>query len=154
MKNLMWKTLLALWISSTAVAIAAEEKFKCGEYEFTGVLRKVEGKNVLKLYENSLSEVTLTLAPDLEDLASIHINNSVKLRGKMYMPIKTYQGHVESLLTPEQIKDLTAPNKPSVARYMRDDIKPRVADPLHPDLDSGMKLIKALPCRKNDKTRR
>lgn len=146
MKNIMWKTLLMMWIAAFSVTSLADEKFKCGEYEFTGVLRKFEGKNVLKLYEGSMSEVILSLSPDLAELAEVNMGNAVTLKGKMYDPIKTYRGSIESMLTEKEIKELTAPDKPYTARFMRDDIKERVPDPLHPDMDSGMKLIKELPC--------
>lgn len=146
MRNLMWKTLLTLWISLFAISSHADEPFKCGEYEFYGTLRKHEGKNVLKLYEGSLSETIMSLSPDLQDLAEVHMDDSVILTGKMFEPVKNYRGKIESMLTAEQVKELTAPGKPYTARFMRDDIKERVADPLHPDMDSGMKLIKELSC--------
>lgn len=146
MKKLLWKTLLMLWITAISMSSLAAEPFKCGEYEFSGVLRKVEGRNILKLYEGSMSEVILSLSPDLAELAEVNLGNAVTLRGRMFEPVKTYRGSIESMLSEKEIKDLTAPDKPYTARFMRDDIKERVPDPLHPDMDSGMKLIKELPC--------
>ncbi|WP_413943744.1 hypothetical protein [Bdellovibrio sp. HCB-162] len=146
MRKMMWKTLLAMWMSLVSINAFAQNDFKCGEYEFMGVIRKVDGKNVLKLYEGSMSEAILTLSPDLEELAEVNLGNSVTLKGKMFAPVKTYRGKIESMLSEKEIQDLTAANKPYTARFMRDDIKERVADPLHPDMDSGMKLIKELPC--------
>ncbi|XGC80942.1 hypothetical protein ACES2L_00395 [Bdellovibrio bacteriovorus] len=145
MKMKMWKTLLAVWIL-LATSQSYAEKFKCGRYELDGVIKKVDGKNVLKLFPGSMSETTLTLAPDLQELAEVFVDNSVTVKGKILSPIKDYQGTVSSLLSEKEIKALTAPDKPSTARFMRDDIKQRVADPLHPDLDSRMKLVKEMPC--------
>lgn len=146
MKIPMWKILLTMWITVGASSVLAEQAFKCGQYELTGVIRKVEGQNVMKLYEGSMSEAILTLAPDLSELAEVYLDRSVTLKGILKAPVKNYRGFIESTLTPAEIKDLMSPNKPYTARFMRDDIKERVPDPLHPDLDSGMKLIKERPC--------
>lgn len=147
MKQQLWKTLLVVCIQFIAVTTFAAEPFACGEYEFKGVLRKVDGKNVLKLYEGSLSETTMSLSADLQELAEVNLGNPVTLKGKMFKPVEAYRGEIESTLTEKQIKELTAPDKPYTARFMRDDIKERVPDPLDPAMDSGMKLIKKLPCR-------
>lgn len=145
MKIVMWKTLLALWII-TITSVSFAENFKCGKYELDGVIKKVDGKNVLKLYEGSMSEVTFSLAPDLAELAEVFVDSTVTVKGKLLAPVKEYRGHVSSLLSEKEIKALTAPDKPSTARFMRDDIKQRVGDPLHPDMDSGMRLVKEMPC--------
>lgn len=146
MRKLMWKTLLVLWIPLLSLPATAQEDFKCGSYEIKGVLRKYEGQNVIKLYEGSLSETILTLAPDLQELASINLDNPVLLKGRMYQPVSKYRGHVESMLSSAEVKALTAAEKPYTERFMRDDIKERVPDPIHPDMDSGIKLIAAGPC--------
>lgn len=146
MRKVMWKILFIMWISSFAVSVNAANEFKCGEYEIAGVIRKVDGQNVLKIYEGSMSEAVLGLAPDLAELAEVYLDSAVTLKGRMQEPVKNYKGKVESLLTAEEIKNLTSPDKPYTARFMREDIKDRVPDPLHPDLDSGLKLIKEGPC--------
>ncbi|WII73886.1 hypothetical protein QJS83_08345 [Bdellovibrio sp. 22V] len=144
--NHMWKSLLTMWICLLPLGVFAQDNFKCGEYEFKGVLRKMDEKVVLKLYEGSMSEAVLTLASDLEELASVYVDNPVTLKGRLYEPVKNYRGHVESLKTAAEIKELTSPDKPYTARFMRDDINRRVPDPLHPDMDSGMKLVKEGSC--------
>lgn len=145
MKNLMWITLLITAVTILSLDVRASE-FKCGEYEFTGVIKKHEGKNALKLYEGTMSEITLTLAPDLEEAVSIYENKSVWLKGHLWAPVKDTRGHVESLLSAEEIHKLTGPDQPYTARFLRADIKERVPDPLHPDLDSGMSLVKETSC--------
>ncbi|KHD88557.1 MAG: hypothetical protein OM95_08615 [Bdellovibrio sp. ArHS] len=146
MKKHLWKTLLMMWILSLPGLVQADEKFKCGEYEFKGVIKEVEGRPVLKLYEGSMSETVLTLPPDLAEIASVYKNTAVTLKGKLFEPVKNYRGQIASLKTAEEIKELTSEDKPYTARFMRDDIKERVPDPLHPDMDSGLKLVKEEAC--------
>ncbi len=135
-----WKVLFMVWISFTLIfPMASAQTVSCGEYEFKGVLRKVEGRNVLKLYESSLKEVTFSLAPDLADLAELNLNRAVILKGKMLAPIEEDRGRIESTLTAKQLKTLSA--------LERTDIQPTTQDPLDPAMDSGMKLIKKLPCK-------
>lgn len=145
MKNLMWITLLITAVTILSLDVRASE-FKCGEYEFTGVIKKFEGKNALKLYDGTMSEITLTLAPDLEEAVSIYENKAVWLKGRLFAPVKDTRGHVESLLSAEEVQKLMGPDQPYTARFLRADIKERVPDPLHPDLDSGMSLVKETPC--------
>lgn len=146
MKMSMWKTLLMMWISFFTLTAFGEEPFRCGDYEISGVIRKVDGQNVLRLYDGSMSETTLSLAPDLAELAEIYLGSAVTLRGRLSEPVKNYRGTVESMLSAEEIRRLTSPDKPYTARFMREDIKERVPDPLHPDMDSGLKIIKERPC--------
>ncbi|KYG60749.1 hypothetical protein AZI85_12220 [Bdellovibrio bacteriovorus] len=153
MKKHLWKSLLMMWILSTSCISNADEKFKCGEYEFKGVIKQVDGNSVLKLYEGSMSETVFSLAPDLAEVASVYKDSAVTLKGKLFEPAKNYRGKIESTKTAEEIKELTSEDKPYTARFMRDDIKERVPDPLHPDMDSGMKLVKAESCdRKAEKS--
>lgn len=147
MKFLVWKTLfISLFVSTLTSVGWAQEEFKCGEYSIDGVVKKVGEKIVLKLYEGTMSEVTLDLAEDLAEGSEIYLNKPVTVKGKMFAPVKEYRGKVESLLSEKEIKALRAPGRPYSDRFMRDDIKERVPDPLHPDLDSGMKLVKSTPC--------
>lgn len=142
----MWKaSLISLFLFLGTLKAGAED-FKCGEYEISGVIKKVEGKFALKLYEGSMSEVVLSLSPDLEELAGIYENRAVLLRGRMSAPVSLMRGKVDSLLSAEELRKLTAPDQPYSARFLRSDIKERVPDPLHPDLDSGLKLIKEMAC--------
>lgn len=142
----MWKSLFIVWISFFSLHSLAQATFKCGEYEIQGVLQKVEGKNVLKLFEGSANETILSLAPDLEELAEVHLGEAVTLKGRMREAIKNSRGAVESNLSEEEIKTLAAPDKAYSERFMRDDIKERVPDPLHPESDSSIKLVKEIPC--------
>ena len=146
MKNTMWKTLLITLLAVFSLESFAQESFKCGEYDISGVIKKSDGKFVLKLYEGSMSEITLSLPVDLEQAAQVYENKTVLLKAKMMAPVKDTQGAVQSLLSDEEVKKLLGPDSPFSARFLRDDIKERVADPLHPDLDSGMILTKELPC--------
>ena len=147
MKFLMWKTLLiSLLLSVCAVNANAEEEFKCGEYAVEGAVKKVGEKFVLKLYEGTMSEVTLDLADDLAEGSEIYLNKPVTIKGKMFAPVKEYRGRLESLLSEIEVKALRAPGRPYSDRFMRDDIKERVPDPLHPDLDSSIKLVKSTAC--------
>lgn len=145
MKFLLWKTLFISLLLS-AFSFANAEEFKCGEYVIDGVVKKVSDKIVLKLYEGTMSEVTLDLAEDLSEGSEIYLNKPVTLKGKMFAAVKEYRGKVESLLSEKEIKALRAPGRPYSDRFMRDDIKERVPDPLHPDLDSGIKLVKSTAC--------
>lgn len=152
MKKSMWKSLLIVWISLVPFNGFAEQKaFKCGEYEIFGVIRKVDGENVIKIYEHSQSEAILSLSPDLAELADMYLDQAVILKGKILIPIKNYRGTAESLLTAEELQELTSPEKPYTARLMREDIRERVADPYRPDADSGLKMMKPLPCRAQEK---
>lgn len=146
MKITMWKILFMMWISMDSSVSLASSDFKCGEFEIQGVIRKVDGKNALKLYEGSQSETTLMLDSDLEEVAGLYVDSSVTLRGRLQAPVKNYQGQVESNLSPEEVKALRSSDQPYSARFVRDDIKERIPDPLHPEMDSGMKLIKEMPC--------
>lgn len=146
MKNTMWKTLFITLITVLSLDAFAQESFKCGEYDISGVVKKSDGKFVLKLYEGTMSEITLSLPVDLEQAVQVYENKSVLLRAKMMAPVKDTQGTVQSLLSDEEVKKLLGPDSPYSARFLRDDIKERVPDPLHPDLDSGMKLTKETPC--------
>lgn len=142
----MWKTLLISVMLGFSVKSFAQERFKCGEYDITGVVKKSDGKFVLKLYEGSMSEITLSLPVDLEAAAQVYENKAVLLKAKMMAPVKDTRGVVQSLLSDEEVKKLLGPESPYSARFLREDIKERVPDPLHPDLDSGMILTKELSC--------
>lgn len=140
------KYLFLLFASWMSLSYATDAKFECGEYEIQGVIRQHQKKYVLKMYEGSLSEVTFTLAKDLEALSEVYKDESVILKGRIMRPIAEYRGHVESLLTAKQVENLFAPEAPLTARYMREDIQKRVPDPLVPETDSGLRLIKKISC--------
>lgn len=142
----LWKTLFITLILGFSLKAFAQENFKCGEYDLTGVVKKSDGKFVLKLYEGSMSEITLSLPVDLEAAAQVYENKAVLLKAKMTAPVKDTRGSVHSLLSDDEVKKLLGPDSPYSARFLREDIKERVPDPLHPDLDSGMMLTKELPC--------
>lgn len=144
------KILILIMISWMGLAQAADVRFECGEYEIQGIIRLDQKKHVLKMYEGSLSEVTFTLAKDLEVLSEVYVNEPITLRGKIMKPIVNYRGHIDSLLTVKQVKSLFAPEAPLTARYMRDDIQKRVPDPLVPETDSGLRLLKKLSCSTTD----
>ncbi|UXR65660.1 hypothetical protein EZJ49_05280 [Bdellovibrio bacteriovorus] len=146
MKNRLWKTLFITLMLGFSCKALAQENFKCGEYDITGVVKKSDGKFVLKLFEGSMSEITLALPADLEAAAQVYENKAVLLKAKMMAPVKDTQGSVVSLLSEDEVKKLLGPDSPYSARFLREDIKERVPDPLHPDLDSGMMLTKELSC--------
>lgn len=140
------KYLFIIFASWMSFSQAAEIKFECGEYEIQGVIRQHQKKYFLKMYEGSLSEVTFTLAKDLEVLSEVYKDEPVILRGKIMSPIVGYKGHIDSLLSPKEVENIFSPQAPLTARYMRDDIKKRVPDPLVPETDSGLRLLKKISC--------
>ncbi|MBO9666717.1 MAG: hypothetical protein J7501_07865 [Bdellovibrio sp.] len=137
MKNNLWKTLLALWISLlplevfSAKAESSTTGTKCGNYVIDGVIRHEGTKAVLKIYENSVSETVFQLDPDLTEEALFMKDTPVTLTGRLSRPVKEYRGSLQAL-------------KPPVA------IKERVPDPAHPMKDSQMRLLKEVPCSKKD----
>lgn len=135
--------ILTFWLNQ---ASAQENSFVCGEYQIQGVIRQHQKQYLLKMYEGSLSEVTFTLAKDLEVLSEVYKDEPVTLKGKILSPILGYRGHVDSLLTKKQVESLFSADAPLTARYMRDDIQKRVPDPLVPETDSGLRLIKKISC--------
>ncbi|MNJ90993.1 hypothetical protein D3C87_86360 [compost metagenome] len=146
MKHLLWITLLIMTTLGLSVAKAQlPPRTVCGEYEVQGTIRKSEKDFVVKLYEGSISEVVFTLAPDLNELASIYPDTAITLRAKLLKPVEGFRGHLDSLKTAAQIKEMTE-GKAYSERFARDDMKERVPDPLHPEMDSSFKLIKELPC--------
>lgn len=131
-----------------APATHAKDQFQCGEYAISGVIKKHADHLVVKLYEETMSEVILSLPQDLEEAAEIYENRAVTINAKMMAPIKNRRGEIESLLSAAEVKALFAADQPYSARYFREDLKERVPDPLHPEHDSGLVLLKELPCSK------
>ena len=146
MRHLVQVTSLMALIVFCAFGAQAAEKFKCGEYNIHGVVKKSVDHFVLKLYEGSMSEITLSLPQDLEEAIQIYEDRAVTLHAKMMAPVKNMKGQVQSLLTDEEVKKLLSSDQPYSARFFREDIQERVPDPLRPELDSGMVLIKETPC--------
>lgn len=139
---------LAIAICLLAVpATHAKERFQCGEYAISGIIKKHADHFVVKLYEETMSEVILSLPQDLEGAAEIYENRAVTINAKMVAPIKNRRGEAQSLMSATEVKALLAADQPYSARYFREDLKERVPDPLHPDQDSGLVLLKELPCK-------
>ncbi|MGE5084672.1 MAG: hypothetical protein ACM3MG_00115 [Bacillota bacterium] len=130
-----------------ALGVSAAEKFKCGEYNINGVVKRSADHFVIKLYEGSMSEVVLLLPPDLEEAVQVYEDRAVVLHAKIMTPVKNMRGQVQSLLSDEEAKKLLSPEQPYAARFFREDIKERVPDPLHPEFDSRMLLVKEAPCQ-------
>lgn len=143
--RMLWITLVILWISLPTREVLAKEDFKCGEYEVKGVIRKIEGKKVVRLNEGSMNETTLSLSEDLSSLAEMYVDDPVTVKGVLLAPIEGDKGHVHSVKAAEVAKESKQDSGFS-ERYARDDIKTREVDPLHPDLDSSVKLLKERPC--------
>lgn len=122
--------------------------FQCGVYEFKGIIRVLDGQNVVKIHEDSLKEVVFTLDADLEELAKVNIDEHVTVIGYLYKPVEKFRGHIATQLNEKELKELRDPSKPLAARFMRNDIARRVIDPLHPDQESGYKMLKTSKCRK------
>lgn len=136
-------------LTSLIVLLSIEaQAFQCGLYEVKGVIRVLDGKNVIKIYEDSLKEIVFTLDPDLEELAKVNIDEHVTAIGFIHKPVEKYKGHLSTQLNEKELKALRDPNKPLAARFMRNDIARRVIDPLHPDQESGYKLLKNGKCKK------
>lgn len=146
MRHLVQPISLIALIFFNTLGAQAFEKFKCGEYNIHGVVKKSADHFVVKLYQGSMSEVTLSLSEDLDEAVQIYEDRAVTLHAKMMAPIKNMQGHIQSLLSEEEAKKLLSSDQPYSARFFREDIQERVPDPLRPDLDSGMDLIKETPC--------
>ncbi len=149
----LWITLVILWISVPTRQIWAKEDFKCGEYEVKGVIRKVDGKKVVRLHEGSLNETTLSLSEDLSSLAEMYVDDSVTVKGLMFAPIEGYKGQIHSLKPASQGKESKQDSGFS-ERYAKDDIKTREADLLHPDLESSVKLLKEGACEPKNAPKR
>lgn len=146
MMRTMWKTLLVTLLSFSHHPAWAQQAFKCGEYEISGVVRKSEEHLVVKLYEGTMSETVLSLPSDLEEAAQVFEDSSVTLRAKLLAPIKNQRGQVKSMLSDDEVKKLLAEDQPYSARFLREDFQERVPDPLRPEKDSGMKLVKQMQC--------
>lgn len=141
----MWITLLILsLLGSFQVNAQIPPSTECGEYEFQGTLRKVGSEYRLVMFEGSMSEVQFTLSPDLNEVAGIYPDTAVTIKGKLLAPIKNQRGSIETLKTAQELKDLQA--KTYSERLSRDDVRERVPDPLHPEVDSSLKLMKKLAC--------
>lgn len=154
MRQLVPSSFLFVLVLFCALCVHATEKFKCGEYSIRGLVKKSADHFVVKLYEGSMSEVTLSLPLDLEEAIQIYEDRPVTLHAKMLAPVKNMQGQVQSLLSEEEAKNLLSSDQPYSARFFREDIQERVPDPLRPELDSGMDLIKETPCGKSTPTLR
>lgn len=146
MRHAITSSSLTALLLFSGLSVQAAEKFKCGEYNIHGVVKKSADHFVLKLYEGSMSEVILSLPQDLEEAIQIYEDRAVTLQAKMMAPVKNMRGQVQSLLSGEEVKKLLSSDQPYSARFFREDIQERVPDPLHPELDSGMVLIKEIPC--------
>ncbi|MFM6927385.1 MAG: hypothetical protein ACKOX6_02930 [Bdellovibrio sp.] len=146
MRSLFQTVPLIAFVVIYAFGAQAEEAFKCGEYNINGVVKKSADHFVIKLYEGTMSEVSLSLSPDLEEAVQIYADRAVTLHAKMMAPVKNMRGYAQSLLSEDEIKKMLSPDQPFSARFFREDIQERVPDPIRPELDSGMVLVKEVPC--------
>jgi hypothetical protein len=151
MTKTMWKSLVILWICLTTSQTFAKESFQCGEYEFQGRIRNVDNRKVLKLNEESLNETTLALGGDLSTLAEMYVDDFVTVKGRLFQAIEGYKGQIYPL---QEAQKETKSDSTFSERYSREDIKKREADPLHPDLESSVKLLKAGPCSYKEESKK
>jgi hypothetical protein len=139
--NTLWKTLFTLWISALPLEVFSANSLvgtKCGIYEIYGVVRIKNDTPVLRIFEKSISEATLSLDSDLKATLLPYKDKSIILKARLTAPLKNQEGALGTLKT---FKD---------DLLFTDEVKERVSDPLYPMKDSKMTLLKELPCSKKD----
>lgn len=137
----LWKTLFTLWISTLPLDVFSATSLvgtKCGVYEIYGVVRIKNDVPILKIFEKSTSEVSLTLDSTLQASLSAYKDKSIIVKARLVKPLKNQEGALGTLKTPKD--DV----------LFSDDVQERVPDPLYPMKDSQMRLLKELPCTKKD----
>lgn len=147
--NIVWKTLLSLWILGSASATLAQEtEFSgCGHYEVNGTIVKQGKEPVLKILSTS-GETILTFDSDLGEVAQIFMDKTVTVEGRILALVDKKRGHLQSLKTAKEIAEIRAKGKAYTERFDRNDVRERTPDPLHPEWEAGFKLVNKLPCSK------
>ncbi len=128
--------------------LAFAQDFVCGEYVLNGVIGSRESQPVLVLYKGSMSEVVYKIPKELHPLALSLNEQPVALHGRILNPTRNRRGEVlvtKLIATP--VAGITEGER-FIANYFREDLYDRVPDPLYPDKDSKIELIKKLPCLK------
>lgn len=147
-RNVLWKTLLTLWICCFAGTAFAQNEFDgCGLYEVYGTIRKTAAGHIV-LINTGATEVQLSLDSDLNEVASVFVDKSVTIDGRILSPLAENRGLLQSSKSAKEIADMRAKGKPYSARFERNDIRDRTPDPLHPEWEAGFKLVNKLPCGK------
>jgi hypothetical protein len=146
MKLKMWKSLLGLWIMTLPLGVFGKiipNPTKCGIFEFSGVFGKSSDTAVFKMYEGTRSEIQFSLDTGLSRVANVYDGQSVVFEAKLEYPVKKQRGALsisESVVQSQDLMPFLSLTK----------VRQRVPDPLHPSRDSQMRLLKELPCSKND----
>ena len=121
------KFLLLLFVLVTAVAKADEYKTpgSCGEYKVSGTAKIINNTPFIVINEQSVSEYVLSIPIEEEPSLAPFINRHFTLNGLIEKKLNGMKGEMRL------IKNITL----------------RIPNPLNGSKDTGLKLIKDIPCK-------